>query len=91
MVLNEATAAGLPVVASDVAGASHDLIDHGVNGFRVPSEDPAALSQALRTLAHDEPLRAQARQRSLELAEAFTPTAWADAVADTAARVSRAG
>ena len=38
-VLNEAAAAGLPLVATDAAGGGYDLIEEGVNGYRVPVED----------------------------------------------------
>lgn len=41
LVLNEAMAAGLPCVASVHAGATHDLIEHGVNGFAVDFADTA--------------------------------------------------
>jgi hypothetical protein len=39
--------AGTPVVCSDGAGA-HDLIENGVNGFVVPSEDAGSLSDVIR-------------------------------------------
>ena len=39
MVLNEAATAGLPLVATDGVGAAHELIEDGVNGFRVPVGD----------------------------------------------------
>ena len=42
----EAMAAGLPVVATDVGGASEQLID-GVNGRLIPSRDVAAFAEAL--------------------------------------------
>lgn len=51
----EAMAAGLPVVASDVA-AIPELI--GETGVVVPPEDPAALAEALRALADDPDRRA---------------------------------
>lgn len=38
LVVNEAFAAGVPVIVSDCCGAA-DLIDHGVNGYVFPSED----------------------------------------------------
>jgi len=80
MGLNEAAAAGLPLVASDVAGAAHDLVEPGVNGFRVPADDDAALADALQRLTADAALRESAGKRSREIARAFTPERWAEAV-----------
>jgi glycosyltransferase involved in cell wall biosynthesis len=88
MVLNEAAAAGLALVATDAVGAAFDLIEDGANGFRVAAGDAGALRRALATLAGDAPLRARFSSRSRELARAFTPGAWADAVTDAARRVS---
>jgi glycosyltransferase involved in cell wall biosynthesis len=89
MVLNEAATAGLPLVATEGAGAAHDLVDDGVNGFRVPVDDEEALATALRRLAEDEPFRRAAGDRSRELAARFTPEAWADGVAGLARRLAR--
>jgi glycosyltransferase involved in cell wall biosynthesis len=88
MVLNEAAAAGLPLVATDEVGAAHDLIEDGVNGFRVPADDVGALAGALRRLAEDEPFRLAAGVRSGELAERFTPERWAEGVEGLAERTS---
>jgi glycosyltransferase involved in cell wall biosynthesis len=90
MVLNEAAAAGLPLVATEAVGAAHDLIEPGVNGFRVPVEDPAALAEVLRALASDEDLRRRAGERSRVLAERFRPELWAAAVV-SAARATAPG
>ena len=49
MVIPEAFATGLPVVASDI-GALSSLIAHGRNGLLVPPGDPEALAQAVQTL-----------------------------------------
>jgi glycosyltransferase involved in cell wall biosynthesis len=54
----EAMAAGLPVVATDVGGASEQVLDR-VTGRLTPRRDPQALSDALRELAHDADLRAR--------------------------------
>jgi glycosyltransferase involved in cell wall biosynthesis len=80
MVLNEAAEAGLPLVATEEVGAAHDLIEHGVNGFRVRAGDEGALADALRRLAEDSAFRVAAGKRSRELVRPFTPAAWADGV-----------
>lgn len=89
MVLNEAAAAGLPIVASTAAGAAYDLVEDGGNGFRVPPDDPGSLAAALRRLVDDNELRVRAGARSLELVAAYTPDAWASAVAGLALRLAR--
>lgn len=52
IVLLEAMAAGVPVVAADVGGVP-EVIHHGSNGLLVPGENPAALADALRKLLED--------------------------------------
>ncbi len=59
--LLEAMAAGLPVVASRVGGAP-DLIDHGRNGWLIPPDAPAALTDALLALLADDSRREQMGQ-----------------------------
>jgi glycosyltransferase involved in cell wall biosynthesis len=81
MAMTEASAAGLPLVATEAPGAAYDLIEEGVNGFRVPVEDAEALRTALEGVAKAEGWRKQARSRTLELARDHTPKAWAEAVA----------
>jgi glycosyltransferase involved in cell wall biosynthesis len=89
MVLNEAALAGRPLVSTDAAGAAHELIDDGVNGFRVPAGDVDALRGALLRLVEDDALRTSAGARSRELAERFTPERWAEAVAGVVERLVR--
>ncbi len=52
VVLVEALAAGLPVVASDIAGYREVLRD-GVEGILIPPSDPAALAGAVARLLED--------------------------------------
>lgn len=80
MALSEAAAAGLPLVATEAAGAAWDLIDEGVNGYRVPVGDVAAVREALATALADREWRERAGRRSRELAEQATPERWAEAV-----------
>jgi len=42
LVINEALACGLPVAASNAAGATADLIRDGENGYVLPSRNPSA-------------------------------------------------
>jgi phosphatidylinositol alpha-mannosyltransferase len=70
LVIAEAFAAGVPVVASDVAGY-RELVRPDC-GRLVPPGDPDALADALRALLSDRPARvaasAAARRRAQELA-----------------------
>jgi glycosyltransferase involved in cell wall biosynthesis len=89
MVLNEAAAAGLPLVATEAPGAAWDLVEDGVNGYRVPAGDAGELAAALRRVALDGAFREAAGRRSRELAAAFTAEAWASAVAGLGRRIVR--
>ena len=56
LVLIEAMAAGVPVVATDVAGI-RDVVENGNTGLLVPARDPQALAQAIQRLRDDPSLR----------------------------------
>jgi glycosyltransferase involved in cell wall biosynthesis len=62
----EAMAASLPVVATDVGGNAEAVHD-GVNGFIVPSEDPAALAAAIFRLLSDPSNARCSRKKCLHL------------------------
>lgn len=47
LVVNEALAAGTPVIVSDAAGCAPSLVCPGMNGEVVPAGDPAALGAAI--------------------------------------------
>ncbi|RUS42611.1 glycosyltransferase family 4 protein [Cohnella sp. AR92] len=55
LVLLEAMAAGLPVVASNIDGPA-ELIENGKNGLLFPNEDDAALAEMICDLARNERL-----------------------------------
>jgi len=59
MVLLEAAATSLPIVATDVGGV-REIVEHGVTGFVAPAGDPGALATAMRTLMG---LPSEARKR----------------------------
>lgn len=59
LVVNEAMNAARPVVVSDRVGAGPDLVEDGVNGYRVANEDAEALADAIERILAD-PQRLQA-------------------------------
>jgi glycosyltransferase involved in cell wall biosynthesis len=69
MVVSEALARGLPVVAAEVGGVT-EAVGHGADGIRpgllVPPEDPAALGAALRDWLGDAELRTRLRRAACE-------------------------
>jgi glycosyltransferase involved in cell wall biosynthesis len=64
LVVNEAMAAGLPVIVSDRCGCAPVLVREGVNGHSFPPEDIDALATAMRAIAaqaDDSAMRAASR------------------------------
>ena len=57
MVLIEAMAAGLPLVAMDCPRGPAEIVDDGKNGILVDDGDVPAFTDALRTLVEDDELR----------------------------------
>ena len=94
LVVNEAMAAGLPVVVSDAVGCSPDLVRDAVNGFTYPCGDVNALSDRLaRVVALGATGRRAFGERSRGMVERFgvdvAAAATADAVAAIVARAPR--
>ena len=68
VVVLEAMAAGLPVVATDAGGTRH-LIEDGASGAVVPREDPQALARAIAGYLRDPDLGARHGARGRAIAE----------------------
>jgi glycosyltransferase involved in cell wall biosynthesis len=93
MVVTEALARGLPVVAAEVGGVP-EALGHGADGTRpgllVPPDDPAALRDALQAWLGDADLRRRlrraARERRASLADWSTTTSVVAGVLAEAAR-----
>jgi spore maturation protein CgeB len=85
----QAMAAGRPVISADTPGIREAITD-GVSGLLVPPGDPAALAQALRTLAADPALRARMGEaaRAAYLEKGAPPAAAGPLHAALAARIA---
>lgn len=64
LVLNEAMACGLPVIASSIAGATRDLVVDGENGFVIDPRNEAQFTEALKRLLLDADLRRKMGERA---------------------------
>ena len=70
VVVLEAMAAGLPVVATRVGGVP-EAVEEGKSGLLVPPEDPAALAEGIRTVLADPELRVRFGAAGRERAARF--------------------
>ncbi|MGH2676221.1 MAG: glycosyltransferase family 4 protein, partial [Actinomycetota bacterium] len=71
IVLVEAMAAGLPVVASDIAGY-REVVRDGIEGILVPPRDPGALAEALGRILDDPANRTALGRAGRERARRFS-------------------
>jgi glycosyltransferase involved in cell wall biosynthesis len=65
VVINEAVTAKMAVIASDVTGAAADLVEDGVNGYIVPTDNLPALIEAMQDTTL--PVRLSQFRRSAEV------------------------
>ena len=77
LVVNEAMAAGLPVIVSERCGCVPDLIRPGVNGFSFDPEDADALASHLQTVSEDADLRDTMGTVGKEIVSEWTPASFA--------------
>lgn len=69
--LLEASATGIPVVATDV-GSNKEIVEDGVSGFLVPSEDPSKFADAVYSVIISKELRENFSHRAIQIANSFT-------------------
>jgi glycosyltransferase involved in cell wall biosynthesis len=84
LVVNEAMACGLPIIVTDVAGCSADLVENGWSGYVVPAQDSTKLSFAMNSMLTNSGLRQQMGTHSLERIRNYSPEACADGLAKAA-------
>ena len=84
LVVNEAMACGLPIIVSNVAGCSADLVEDGWNGYVVPPRDVEKLSLAINSLMRQPELRQRMSTHSSERIRNYSPEACAEGLAAAA-------
>jgi glycosyltransferase involved in cell wall biosynthesis len=84
LVVNEAMACGLAVIASDVAGCTADLVHDRENGYVIPSGNVGKLAEAMAAFARDPQLGSRMGERSASLIEGFSPECCAAGLATAA-------
>jgi glycosyltransferase involved in cell wall biosynthesis len=82
LVVQEAALAGLPLVCSKYAGAAHDLVRDGANGFVIDPQEVETNAELLVRLLEDEDLRLSMGCRGQELAAQRGPSAAAEALSE---------
>ena len=79
VVIHEATAAGMPVICSDVCGAGVHLVQDGYNGYIFQSGNVDHLtSRMIQMSSLDNTGFHRMGEASFELSKQFTPDRWAD-------------
>lgn len=71
MVALEAMACGTPVIASEVGGLAY-LVQDGVTGFHVPTNDPAPLAEKIGLLLQSDVLRREMSRAACEWAHQYS-------------------
>ena len=73
VVINEACAAGLPIITTRQTGAAFDLVYEGGNGFVLERDDVDGFAKAMQHLLEDPELRRTFGKRSRDLVRQFSP------------------
>jgi 1,2-diacylglycerol 3-alpha-glucosyltransferase len=82
LVVNEAMAAGLPVIVSDRCGCAEDLVESGGNGYLFDPGNPDELTKRMLTVSTASESEIEAmRSRSREIISGYSPQHWAAEVA----------
>jgi glycosyltransferase involved in cell wall biosynthesis len=77
LVVNEAMACGIPIVATDAGGCVVDLVQDGWNGYVVPTSAPEKLAEALAKIATSLELNISMGAHSAQRIEQNSPQACA--------------
>lgn len=79
LVINEACAAGLPILCSNTVGACHELVRQDENGFKFNPKSVDEIAQALIAMhSLDADVRQGYGERSKQLVASFAPAAFGE-------------
>ncbi len=81
LVVNEAMACGLPIICSDAAGCSEDLVVNGRNGYIFTAGNVTQLTTAMEETVSAETSRAQMGKSSQQKIREFSPEVCAAGIA----------
>jgi glycosyltransferase involved in cell wall biosynthesis len=90
LVVNEAMASSLPVIASSRCGCADDLVEHGSNGYLIEPGDVDDIAEKLiqmTKLTAEE--RTKMGKQSLEIIDRYSPERWASEVMRIASALGR--
>lgn len=79
LVINEAMAAGLPVITTYVCGAGTEMVEHGESGFLYDPEEIDTLKDYLNILMKNEVKRKELGEKTLKIAHKYTLERMAEA------------
>jgi len=78
VVINQALAAGLPIITSNEVGAGLDLVENNINGMRIAANDLDALYLAMEKISLNPDIARQWGNKSRDRARDLTPEAGAE-------------
>ncbi len=88
LVVNEALAAGLPVMVSHRCGCVPELVRHGLNGYVVNPFDIDGMAQTMAVLSSTVVNLEAMGEISRQLVALYTPETWAKSLADCIDRIA---
>jgi glycosyltransferase involved in cell wall biosynthesis len=86
LALLDATAAGLPIVATDISG-NRDIVTNGQNGFLVPVQSPQEIAEGVLKILADPESKAVMGEKSLNIATDYSWQSVAHRYVETYAEV----
>lgn len=79
-VVNEAMACGLPVISSNYAGVTEDLVKDGINGYSYNPNKIGELAEKLKFILSNNELKEKMRAQSLEIIKDKTTDNYAEKI-----------